>query len=389
MTRRCPACGSADLDTLLTQEGVPAQSNVLFPTREEALNSPTGNIRLVACQHCGFIANVDFDPTLAPASNYEASQAASARFREYARGLAQTWIERHGLRGQAVLEIGCGSGDFIEWMVELGAGRGIGVDPLLGPERLAESTGQLSWVPEHYAARHLEPDVRAIVCRHTLEHIGPVQQFVSDIRASIPDGQQVTLLFEVPDIDRILEEVAFWDVYYEHAAYFSVDSLRRLFEGCGFRVERIDRVYDDQYLVLDATPAAANAEPAGNRAALDAGLRRAERFRGAYDSQIARLRHQFDDYAAAGKRVAVWGAGSKATAYLFALGAGSDAVACVVDINPQKQGMFIAGSGHPIVGPDDLAAYEPDIVIAMNSIYRDEIRRDLDARGIDAELTTA
>ena len=50
---------------------------------------------------------------------------------------------------------------------------------------------------------------------------------------------------------------------------------------------------------------------------------------------------------------------------------------------------FIAGSGQPIVGPADLAAYRPTVVVAMNDIYFDEIAADLRSRGIEAELIHA
>jgi hypothetical protein len=38
------------------------------------------------------------------------------------------------------------------------------------------------------------------------------------------------------------------------------------------------------------------------------------------------------------------------------------------------------------VGPDFLVDYQPDLVIAMNPIYLDEIQRDLDRLGVGAAL---
>jgi len=60
-----------------------------------------------------------------------------------------------------------------------------------------------------------------------------------------------------------------------------------------------------------------------------------------------------------------------------------------VDINPFKQGMFMAGTGQEVVGPDFLRDYDPDLVVAMNSIYLAEIRSELDRIGVDAELVGA
>jgi len=54
-----------------------------------------------------------------------------------------------------------------------------------------------------------------------------------------------------------------------------------------------------------------------------------------------------------------------------------DQIAAVVDINPGKQGSFLAGTGHEILAPEALREIRPDVVIVMNPIYRAEIERDL------------
>jgi hypothetical protein len=58
----------------------------------------------------------------------------------------------------------------------------------------------------------------------------------------------------------------------------------------------------------------------------------------------------------------------------------------VVDVNPRKQGTFIAGTGHPVVAPEALRAIQPDVVVVMNDIYRQEIGDMLAALGIEAQV---
>ena len=57
-----------------------------------------------------------------------------------------------------------------------------------------------------------------------------------------------------------------------------------------------------------------------------------------------------------------------------------------MDINPHKHGKFLAGSGREILSPDALRALRPDIVLLMNSIYTEEVRNDLTARGLRPKL---
>jgi hypothetical protein len=48
----------------------------------------------------------------------------------------------------------------------------------------------------------------------------------------------------------------------------------------------------------------------------------------------------------------------------------------------------MAGTGHEIVVPEALVEREPDVVVVMNAIYRDEIAHTLDELGLHPKLVT-
>jgi hypothetical protein len=82
----------------------------------------------------------------------------------------------------------------------------------------------------------------------------------------------------------------------------------------------------------------------------------------------------------------LWSALSKAVSFLTTLKVG-DAIEYAVDINPHRQGRFLPSTGQQIVAPAFLTEYRPDLVILMNPIYTDEVRRDLDTAGLrDARI---
>jgi hypothetical protein len=58
----------------------------------------------------------------------------------------------------------------------------------------------------------------------------------------------------------------------------------------------------------------------------------------------------------------------------------------VVDVNPRKQGRFIAGTGHSIVLPCALQENPPDAIVLLNQSYKSEVEQILDRMNIRSEL---
>jgi SAM-dependent methyltransferase len=389
----CPACGSRGLEIFHEQRDIPVHATVVLDSREEALGYPTGDMQLGWCRSCGFISNPEFDDRLLDyAGRHEESQGFSPHFQTFARGLARRWIDRYGLAGKTVVEIGCGKGHFLEVMIAEGVGKGIGVDPGCGLGRVTGPAAQrIQWVQEYYSPTHDAWQADAIVCRHTLEHVHDVAAFLDTVRRSLGDRRDVAVLFEVPDALRVLREVAFWDIYYEHCGYFTAGSLARAFRASGFDILDLELVYSGQYLVIEARPrpeGAAPAAPLPQEEAPQVVEDAIAAFRSAFAERIVAWRERLRRARSGGKRGVIWGGGSKGMGYLTALGpdAGIDVV---VDINPHLQGRYMPGTGQQVVAPEFLQGYRPDFVVVMNPVYVEEIRAMLERLGLAPTLLTA
>ncbi|MGH9013454.1 MAG: class I SAM-dependent methyltransferase [Acidimicrobiia bacterium] len=380
----CPACDAIGMDVFHEQDGVPAHSVLLLPSRDEALGYPTGDLRLGFCRSCGFISNLAFDVALNEYSQRcEETQGFSPHFRAWLRGLAEGFVDRYDLRGRDVLEIGCGKGEFLALVCELGAGRGTGIDPAYVPDRLeSEAADRLTFITELYseAYGHLVGD--AVACRHTLEHIAPVAEFVRTVRRSLADRDDVIVFFELPETLRVLREIAFWDIYYEHCSYFTPGSLTRLFRREGFDPIDLRLDYADQYVLLDTRPGTGRGPQLPLEDDLAETARLVDHFRRVFPERVEELAATIRAVHAGDGHTVIWGAGSKGVAFLTTLGVSEDEIEYAVDIDPYKQGMFMAGTGQEIVAPAFLADYRPDLVLVMNPVYTDEIGRELESMGL-------
>ena len=375
----CHSCGSDQMSIFHTLNGVPVHSVKNIPLPEKAIDCPKGNIHLAFCYHCGFISNIAFDPSLLEYSNeYESSQAFSPTFNTFASDLAARLIDRFNLHDKIILEIGCGNGEFLNLLCEQGGNRGIGFDPAYREGRIGiKPNAKITFIKDYYSEKYTNYQADFICCRMTLEHIQSTANFVSMVRRSLGARSDAIIFFQVPDVTRILRDCAIEDIYFEHCSYFSPGSLARLFRKCDFNVLRLETDYEGQYLMIEAKTAEYKSfKPLPMENDLNILADYISSFQERYEAKLSSWYKRLQAISSNGKHAVIWGSGSKGVAFLTALGI-HDEIKYVVDINPNRQGTFMPGTGQEIVAPDFLKTYQPETVIVMNPIYLQEIQQEL------------
>ncbi len=385
----CPNCMTARMRVFFEALNVPANSCILLASYAAALACPRGDIRLGYCERCGFIGNTAMDTRLTEYSQrYEETQGFSPTFNRFHQQLADELIVRHALQHKTILEIGCGKGEFLMLLCAGGGNKGIGFDPAYIPARnAAHGSANVSFVQDFYSVEYASHNADFICCKMTLEHIATTAHFMADIRQAIADDLDTEVFFMLPEALRILQDCAFEDVYYEHCSYFTPHSLRYLFTEAGFDVVTTSNVYDGQYLCIHARPRAAAQAPSTpcDNHALDQLSRLVADFPGKFADKRNHWQRLVDQHRQQGNKLVLWGSGSKAVSFLTTLEVG-EAVEYVVDVNPNRHGCFMPGSGQKIIAPEALVAYQPDVVLVMNAIYRAEIALALDAMGVQPRI---
>jgi len=257
MSFACPACSHAGMDLFFEMDAVPVFCNVLCDSRAEAQAAARADIHLAHCDQCDLIYNVAFDrQKVAYSPKYENSLHFSPHFQQYAKQLAEDLIGRYGLRDKDIVEIGCGQGDFLSLMADMGSNRAFGFDPSFRPDQaqaLSEKAG-ITIVPEAYSKKFIRQPADLICCRHVLEHIDQPREFLSSLRQTIGDRLQTTVFFEVPNALYTLKDMGIWDIIYEHCTYFTEASLAHLFVRAGFVPLRVAEQYDGNQSFQDLLP---------------------------------------------------------------------------------------------------------------------------------------
>lgn len=366
---QCPICLATEFIPVVQRDAVPVFQNVLFKYRTDALNVERASLQIQACAACGFIFNAAFEPAKATyARGYDNNQTHSAQFTGYLDGHIRHLVHEVGIRDCTIVEVGSGNGWFLERLVRAAPrSQGIGFDPAYsGPEYALD--GRVRYVPRYFQPEDAVLRAEVIVCRHVIEHIAHPLALLRSVRAAILQTDNARVFFETPSVTWILRNEVFWDFFYEHCSYFSDESLRSAFNRAGFAVSRVNHVFGGQYLWFEALPEVAEnteLDDPGEILGLAGSFARAEpRERERWLDQIHALRSK--------GKVAIWGAGAKGVTFLNLLDPDGSTIDCVVDVSPDKQGRFVGGTGHPVVGVEQLGERGIISAILMNPNYRDE-----------------
>ena len=380
----CPACDSKTYAAFFELKDVPVQDGVLWNSKEEALNAPTGTIQLAFCQACGYVGNLLHEPhKIRYDQEYSFSLHFSPTYRRFVDDLATRLVQQFGLTQQTILEIGCGQGDFLRQICRAGSNNGIGIDPSVTAHLEQSGSSQITFLQDLYTEKYASLDAKLICCRQVLDQIAHPRAFVELVRRNIGKRTDTVVYFEVPNAAKIFEDLLIRNIIYEKCSWFTAQSLARLFECSGFEVLSVKPCFeDDQYLGIEAAPTSG----AATTRISDAGIpekfvQSIHDFEENYRQEINRWHDHVKSIQESRQRAIAWGAGSGAISFLSTLKI-QEEIPYVVDINPKRQGRFLPLTGQQVVSPAFLVQYRPDVTIITNATYTQEIKQQVRDLGI-------
>lgn len=347
----CHLCKGSIVGTIYKIRDIPVFQNKVFYREEEARNALTGDIDLVQCQECGFVFNRKFNYEVVNYDdNYENEQAHSSYFQLYIREIIEL-LKSTGYLSNKIIEIGCGKGYFLNEIMKEGLDV-TGFDP-------AYDGDNPRIIKDYFSEKYNKIRADTIILRHTLEHIEKPFEFIHTIAKS--NHYTGKIFLEVPCLDWIIKKSAFWDIYYEHCNYFSIQTLRSMFTK-----SRTGRHFRDQYLHLLAdlkdlrVDIVSDEEPillANNL----------------FTPELER----YKQFVLENQGLMVWGAGAKGATFVNLTDPDRRFIEGLIDINPKKQNRYVAKTGHKIYGLNILKDKKLKNILVMNENYLTEIKNTL------------
>lgn len=329
---------------------VPAYQNKMFDSPEAAKGCPTGDIILAQDTRTGMVSNIAYDSALLSYDeSYQNEQGHSLVFQAHLNEVLKK-IDQH-FSGKRILEVGCGKGGFLNLIRQRGHDA-IGVDPAY--------EGDASYIYKQRFDSSLDIKVDAVILRHVLEHISEPLDFLRAIASA--NGGQGKIYIEVPCLDWIIEQRAWFDIFYEHVNYFRKSDFSRIFDV----IYDKGSLFGGQYIYVIAELSSIKNNDI--KESVDPVH---------FPSDFLCALGSYRDVPTRTTERVVWGAAAKGVMFSHHMAAQGSPLNFAIDINPAKQGKFLGGSALPVFSPTlGLAKLSAGSnVYVMNSNYIEEIRR--------------
>lgn len=381
-TDNCYLCNSTQTYTFFELPQVPTQDGVMWPSKITALEAPKGNIRLVYCQTCGYIANEGYEQEKVTFDRYDFSLQHSPIFVNYIHSLAQRLIIQYNLKGKKILDVGCGDGHFLKTICQFGQNEGLGIDPGYKQQEVLQN---IAFQSAYYTRVHADITADLVACRLVIDLLGDPKSFIDIFHHNFRNHPNTVLYFEVPNANYTFGEKVIWNIVYEHRSWFTPHTLKILFEQLGFEVLNITPCWHDEFLGIEVRVNSDPIEVVIDEAASTASGLMVQAFANEVNQMLDQWNKQVAELKESSKKSILWGAGARGVTFLnlFDL---AEVIPFAVDINPKRHGLFIPGSGHEVKPTEFLVDLEPELIIISNPTYASEIQGQAAALGLTADF---
>jgi SAM-dependent methyltransferase len=389
---QCRVCDSTNLETALDLGRQPWCNHFLKP--EELNTEPFYPLRLVYCHDC---TTAQLDYTVKKEimfGDHTYLSGVTRSLSEHFRAVAEEVERRTGNAGRrkSILDVGSNDGTQLKHFQALGYDV-LGVESSKTTARLANEAG-VETVHAFFnedVARRLGRKFEVINAAGVFFHLEELHSVTRGIKECLSDDGLFVVQFL--SMKRIVENLAFDQIYHEHLLYYNLKNVEILLNRHGLAT------YDAYLAPIHGGSIIAFVTHRGKRlptAALQK-LRREEEEAHSNDfatyrefaRRIERMKARdlayLEKAKQAGKRVFGFGAPVKGNTLLNYFGIGTRYLDCLVEKNPLRRGLYSPGMHVPVVMEDELPA-PPDAYYVLAWNFKKEIlanNRALREKGVE------
>jgi hypothetical protein len=335
---------------------------------------------LYFCENCSLLQLLDvIDPEIL-FRNYIYVTGTSDTMAAHNSNYAESVIESGKLDPKdLVVEIASNDGTLLNFF-RLHGFRILGVEPAENISRLARESG-IPTINDFFNPSCVERilssngHARAVFANNVLAHVDDPTGFLKGCKSLLTEDGFV--VFEVPYLRELLQNLEYDTVYHEHLSYFSITTLMHLCDRVNLGISRVDFVpVHGGSVRLFAAPGLRHSNSVADLASEEVAMTNLhcyESFAARVQQHRKELRALLESLKSEGKTIVGYGAPAKGNTLLNYCDIGTELVSYTVDKSPLKVGRYTPGKHLPVRAIDSLLEEQPDYVLLLAWNFANEI----------------
>ncbi len=288
-------------------------------------------------------------------------------------------------KAKFVVDIGSNDGILLRPLKEMGI-KAVGVDPSINVGKIANDAGLTTIVAffnqesaETIIKQYGKPDV--VVASSIFTHLEDPHQFIEAVKNLMtPNGK---FIIEVEYIGNILKDIQFERFYLDRIFYYSLTSLKHLFELHGMYVSDVEEIephggslrVTTRKIDSGRNRASARVSKLLKEEEKTLNKTRVDKFRKTVDTSVTAFNKKLREYKKNKLRVAGYGAPARVATITNYGKIDSALINFIVDDSSLKQNRFSPGMHIPIVSGNYLENHKPDILVVFAYEYFRDIKK--------------
>jgi len=368
MKKKCLICHSENIKKIIEIRNAPQNIQFLL-TKNTLQDDKKISLHISKCNSCNLIQLTNHN--VIPKNYYDdyvMSTSFSKDFEKYLESLTKELVQKFNLKNKNILEIGCGDGLFLHKFTKHGV-KVLGIEPSKRFSKLKKDAS-IKILNIYFTIRSKLPlkEYDAIVSRQVFEHLkNPNEVLQTYYKFLKNDGIG---LIEVPSFEKAIKNNRFYDIFSDHIAYYTKETLSHLVLRNNFEILDIFDSFNDEYLVIIF------------RKKPQLSL---EKFANEFDNLKTDLVLEIKKLKKKYKKIVMWGAGGKGNSLLSIGNLNASVISFIVDSDPNKIGKYTRGSHIPVKSPSELDD-KVDAIIISAIAFKNEILKELTKKKFTGDI---
>ena len=344
-------------------------------------------LKSLVCTKCFLVQVDEFEKPQNIFNNYAYFSSYSTSWLEHVKIFTENMVERFNIsKNDQVMEIASNDGyllkNFKNKQIPV-----LGIEPAANVAKIAENSG-IPTIVDFFGSKSVkkitDSGIKAnmLIAFNVLPHVPNLNDFVLGMKNVIDKNGIIIIQFSAYLLD-VIAKCEFDMVYHEHFSYFSLFTLKKIFESFDleiFDVKEIPVHGGSLRLFLKSKyNSKIEIEKSVNEQLIkekEFGLQDIStylEFQKNIEYSKKSIQEFFINSKKQGKKIVCYGAAAKGNTVLNFCEISKDHIEYVVDISPHKQEKFLPGTHIPIHSPEKIKETKPDYIIILAWNLKDEI----------------